>query len=505
MHIFHIVTEFSPLIKVGGLGDVVQGLSSSLQKKGIKVSIFLPFYTHFLSAIKRELSLVTTSLKVMENGTTYTNRVWSTKLANLELLFLDPNHPKHYFKRRQIYGETDDLSRFLYFSRAALDYLVHAKHHPDILHLHDWLTGICAPLYFEVHRFLGLEVNGIITTLHNLLYQGVCHPKYLAHIGLRREDLLSQSKLGDNKKTHRVNILKGAIVYSDKISTVSPSYCQEIQENKGFGLESLLRTHRKKLFGILNGIDTDYWNPAIDPYLPYPYPKKWDSLHQIYQAKQKNRQVLAKQVGLSSSSRPLLCSITRIAKQKGPKLILAGLEKALQSGWQVALLGSIVEKNLQAPFKKFRDKYKNHPHAFFFFGFNEKLSHLLFAASDCILIPSCFEPCGLTQMIAFRYGTIPIAHRVGGLKDTIVDPDCSTSSPCTPKKEKNGYLFSTFSPSGVQEAIERVEKTFHEDRKQWDSMIQLSLRTDWSWNKAANQYLELYHSAQLSISHLRKD
>ncbi|MEM7175949.1 MAG: glycogen synthase [Chlamydiota bacterium] len=491
MKIVHITSELTPIAKVGGLADFVQGLSAALVEKKESAVIFLPFYKQIDKKKLYNLRQTFSQLAVLENNTSHLNTVWSAEVDGLRVLLLEPHHPKRYFERSAIYGEKDDVARFSYFSRAVLEYLLQADYHPDIIHLHDWITGLCAPLYREIYRSLGLHVGGLVTTLHNLCYQGVCIPESLTQIGLPADYLMTHDKLQHPTRPNRANILKGAVVYSDRLTTVSPSYCEEIKQTRGSGLSPLLIKHEDKLTGILNGLDTDYWDPTRDPHLQERYPQQPPSISAILAAKKANRIALAKKTGLKVSENPLVACVTRLAKQKGPELIRAGLEAAIQANSQAILLGSIAEKELELPFHALQERYQSSGAAYFFFGFDEALAHLIFAAADILLVPSLFEPCGLTQMIALRYGTIPIVHRVGGLKDTIFDIDHSSVA----EEKKNGYTFSSFSEEILTETLHRALDTFHHKQAKWQQLIANGMSQDWSWNQSAAAYVELYHLA----------
>ena len=493
MKIVHIASELTPVAKVGGLADFVQGLSAALVKQQQEVTIFLPFYSHIDQTKLKNLTKTYHSLSVHENHTFYSNAVWSAKVDGLQIALLEPSHPKNYFKRNTIYGEKDDIARFSYFSLAALEYLLKSNYHPDIIHLHDWITGLSAPLYREVYQSLGLKVRKIVTTLHNLCYQGVSSPEQLTRIGLNASHLLTHDKLQHPTHPNQINILKGAIVYSDRLTTVSPSYCEEIKKTRGFGLSPLLVKYENKLTGILNGLDTDYWDPTRDPYLSACYPQETTNISAILEAKQENRAALTKKLSLKQSKGPLVACVTRLAKQKGPTLIRAGLEATIRARGQAILLGSIVEKNLEASFDLLKQRYQNSSDAHFSFTFDEELAHLIFAAADLLLVPSLFEPCGLTQMIALRYGTIPVVHQVGGLKDTIFDADDSLY----PLQKRNGYTFSSFSAESFLQALHRAFHTFQHDKAKWQQLVANGLNQDWSWHQSALTYTELYQAIEL--------
>ena len=263
MHIVHLTSELSPIAKVGGLGDVIAGLSKALTKAGERVEVILPFYDQIDRSKLKNLQVEFEELSECKST------VWSAEVDEIRLLLIEPQN--NYFKRGVIYGEEDDDQRFITFTNAALHYLLKAGKHPDILHLHDWLTALAAPLYHEKYKSLGLKVGGIMTTIHNMKYQGVCEPDRLSQIGLNPDPLLKRDKLQDSTKPDKINLLKGALIYSDSLTTVSPTYAEEIKGEEGFSLGSVLQQREEKLRGILNGIDTHYWDPATDPFLQKNY------------------------------------------------------------------------------------------------------------------------------------------------------------------------------------------------------------------------------------------
>lgn len=413
MRIAHIASELAPIAKVGGLGDVVYGLANEQQKNGDEPVIFLPNY----SSIDRSIDLP-----------------FSVKLLG--------NYD-------QIYGD-GEIKRFKKFCLQALEELNGEDF--DIIHLHDWPTALIAPL---------LESDTpIVLSIHNFNHQGSCNPKLLE--GLKLEGMECPNNEGN------INILKGGLIYSDAIVAVSPGYAKEIlTKQEGAGLDQVLKKHESKLSGILNGIDTDYWNPATDPFLAHTY------THTTYEeGKRKNRESLE----LNVSDAPLVCAITRLVPQKGLDMIEHALEYTLGDGNQFVLLGSSPCPKTQ---KRFQDLAKKHrgPNLHCHFTFDERLAHRVYAASDLIVIPSLFEPCGLTQMIAMRYATIPVVRKTGGLANTVFD-------------NKNGYTFFDPTPTAFEEALARAFKT----RSTWPNLIKNAQSTDFSWTNSAKKYQHIYSS-----------
>lgn len=489
MYIIHVTSELAPIAKVGGLGDMIQGLGKALIKEGEQVEVILPFYDTIDKNKLKNLKVEIENLPSYENMGECLSTIWSAEVDGLPVTLIDPHHKKCFFKRGKIYGEKDDAERFIYFARATLEYLLKAKKAPDILNLHDWLTALCAPLYKEVYQSLGLSIKKIVTTIHNMQYQGACNPKYLTSIGLNPDMLLTEDKLQDHKKPERINLLKGALNYSDFLTTVSPNYAEEIKDKEGYGLGPLLVKHTSKFKGILNGIDTGYWDPSTDPFLEKNYHSDSNQITEMLEAKKVNRKHLSKQVGIENDKVPLFSVVTRLVKQKGPELIAHGLEYILKKGGQFILLGTPYETDVKAEFYALRDEYRDNPHIHFHFEYDEKLAHQTYGASDFILIPSLFEPCGLTQMISLRYGTIPIVHKVGGLKDTIFDIDHDETS----IQKRNGYTFDFPSKDSLSWSIDRAFEHFKHDENKRFTILKNGLSHDWSWKTSALAYLELYH------------
>ena len=501
MHIIYLASELLSVAKVGGLGDVTFGLSHALVQKGNLVEVILPFYDHIDRNRLQNLKIDCDNLISHENKGNHKNRVWSAQINEIPILLIESQND--YFKRGVIYGEEDDDLRFVCFTYIAMEYLLHTHKNPKILHLHDWHTALAAPLYYGKYKALGLNIGRIVMTMHNTKYQGVCDPKLLSQIEFDLKSPPLQDGLQDCKKSNKINLLKGGVLYSDALTTVSPSYAEEIKGKEGYGLEQLFRK-KKDFIGILNGIDTQYWNPKTDPLLKRNYPIQPISFNKIYAAKRANRialnNILKTNYDLAT---PLFACITRLVHQKAPELIHFGLEHIIKQGGQCILLASTPQQKVKKLFSFLADKYRGNPHLFCHFVFDERLAHLAFASSDCILIPSLFEPCGLTQMIAMRYGTIPIVHKVGGLKDTVFDIDHSEY----PLNQRNGYTFDSPSNKDLQRAIDRAFEHYYNDQKKWRSMLTNGLSRDWSWEFPSMKYLELYRkiSQHNTLSRQRLD
>jgi len=454
MDIVHIASELAPVAKVGGLADVIYGLSQALTKREHRVRIILPKYTCLDDRLLSDLHVVESGLAVEENHEVIQNTIWSAKLDDLEVILIEAHHPRKYFEREGIYGEEDNNARFLYFCKAASAFL--EKGLPDVVHLHDWPTAGAA-------FFLKDKVR-VVLTIHSLYHQGRCAPFNFERLGLDA----SASFLQDPSEGETLNILRGVIHTADSLTTVSPTYAKEIlTPQEGEGLDPDLIQEKKKLKGILNGIDIDYWNPQTDSFLI----KNYDAETAIA-GKLENKRHVQKHLMLSEG-KPLVVTITRLDPQKGLDLIAYGIERTRELGGQFVLLGTTSDPEVEAQFKALESL----PDVAICLKYDEPLSHLLYAASDMLLMPSIFEPCGLAQMIALRYGSIPLVRSTGGLKDTVFDG-------------QNGFVFDIPDNKGVASVLERAFEAFGSDL--WPTLIQKGMQGDYSWTASAEKYLEVF-------------
>ncbi|XP_004293502.1 PREDICTED: probable starch synthase 4, chloroplastic/amyloplastic-like [Fragaria vesca subsp. vesca] len=485
LHVIHIAAEMAPVAKVGGLGDVVAGLSKALQKKGHLVEIILPKYDCMEYDRVRDLRALDAAVESYFDGRLFKNKIWVGTVEGLPIYFIEPLHPDKLFWRGQFYGERDDFRRFSYFSRAALELLLQAGKKPDIIHCHDWQTAFVAPLYWDLYAPKGLNSARICFTCHNFEYQGTSPASDLASCGLDVTQLNRPDRMQDNSAHDRINPVKGAVVFSNIVTTVSPTYAQEVRTAEGGrGLHSTLNFHSKKFIGILNGIDADAWNPATDAYLKVQY-----SANDL-EGKAENKEAIRKSLGLSSADvrRPLVGCITRLVPQKGVHLIRHAIYRTLELGGQFILLGSSPVHHIQKEFEAIANHFENHDHIRLILKYDETLSHSIYAASDMFIVPSIFEPCGLTQMIAMRYGSIPIARKTGGLNDSVFDVDDDT----VPVQFRNGYSFLSPDEQGLNGALERAFKHYLSKPESWRQLVQKDMNIDFSWDTSASQYEELY-------------
>ncbi|CAN1141205.1 Probable starch synthase 4, chloroplastic/amyloplastic [Linum perenne] len=488
LHVIHIAAEMAPVAKVGGLGDVISGLCKALQKRGHLVEIILPKYDCMQYDQIYDLKALDLVVESYFDGKLYKNKIWTGVVEGLPAYFIEPLHPGKFFWRGQFYGEHDDFKRFSFFSRAALELLLQSGKKPDIIHCHEWQTAFIAPLYWEIYSSTGLNTARICFTCHNFEHQGIAPASDLVSCGLDVKHLNRPDRMQDHSAHDRVNPVKGAVVYSNIVTTVSPSYAREVLTTEGGkGLQSTLNTHSKKFVGILNGIDSNVWNPSADGFLSTQYSAN------ALEGKAANKTAIRRDLGLSTANdrQPLVGCITRLVPQKGVHLIRHAIYRTLELGGQFVLLGSSPVTQIQQEFEGIAKKFRNNGNVRLILKYDEALSHSIYAASDMFIIPSIFEPCGLTQMIAMRYGSVPIVRKTGGLNDSVFDVDDDTIA----VQFRNGYTFLNPDEEGFNSPLERAFKHYSNDMEGWEELVRRIMKMDFSWESSVTQYEILYSKA----------
>ncbi len=477
MYILHIASEMAPIAKVGGLADVVSGLSKELKWKDNLVEVILPKYDCLDWHGVKDLKVAYENLASFYKGQWINNTVWEGTVDGVVVFFIEPHDEWNFFRRGTFYNCPDNLERFTYFTRAALEFLLKSGRTPDVLHCHDWHTALAPVLFYEIFQPIGLRSKKIVFTIHNLYHQGLCDPWIIDAIGLSSRRLHQFDRLQDETRPELLNLLKGAIVFSNAVTTVSPTYALEIQTTLGgAGLDRVLRQYSRKLIGILNGIDTSYWNPELDPMLPYRYSSS-DPKH-FFEKKGQCTEALQTRLHLTRR-RPIISTITRLVPQKGIDLIHHALFRTLELGGQFVLMGTSPDPEISDRFHRLKMDLASNPHVRLELHHNEELAHQIYAGSDAFIIPSIFEPCGLTQQIALKYGTVPIARRTGGLNDTIFD-------------SKNGFTFDHADNGGMNWGLDRAVRLFKEYPSKWQEIALRGAKQDLSWRRPAAEYLALY-------------
>ncbi|MGX7593905.1 glycogen synthase [Planococcus plakortidis] len=472
MKIVMAAAECAPFAKAGGLADVIGALPQELARLGHEVQVIIPKYSLIHDRYQQQFfKMGEYSFKFKDKEKNYA--IHRFEANDVQFLFLENDS---YFERDSIYGP-DDAERYAFFSRAVLDFLAHSDTAPDILHVHDWHTAVLPFLLEEdpQYRQLAAGVKTVLT-IHNIQFQGV-FPKEVFVEQYRMDE-----KFYDNGKVAwlgNFNSLKTGILYADKLTTVSPNYRDEIlTEAYGEHLETLLAKRRGDLQGILNGIDTEAYNPKTDDHIAETFSAE------DMQGKQANKRAIQKRCGLPEQPDiPLLTMVSRLSGQKGIDVLEQSLPEFLEGEVQFVLLGS-GEAQYEEFFQRLEVDYAGKVSVHL--GFDEAFAHQLYAGADIFLMPSHFEPCGLSQLISMRYGTVPVANRTGGLRDTVEEYD---------EKGKAGTGFLSDFKAGIHfdEALSRA-LSFYYKPDHWHALIQNGMARDSTWSRSAKEYEKLYMS-----------
>lgn len=485
MYIVQIASECAPVVKAGGLGDVVYGLSRELEIRGHTVEIILPKYDTMRYDHIWGLHEAYNDLMVPWYDSAIRCTVFCGWVHGRLCFFIEPHSPDNFFNRGCFYGATDDHMRFAFFSKAALEFLQQTNKRPDIIHCHDWQTGLVPVLLFEIYKYHGMEYQRVCYTIHNFKHQGIAGNNVLEATGLNQSAYYFEyDRMRDNFNPFALNFMKGGIVYSNFVNTVSPNHAWEAHYGEfGYGLGHTLHQHEHKFGGILNGIDYEVWNPEGDQYIPYPY--SVDALDE----KLKNKKALRERLWLNHDDKPLICYIGRLDEQKGVHLVHHAIYYALHRNAQFVLLGSATEPSIYDWFSHEKAFLNDNPDVHLEIGFNEELSHLIYAGADLIVVPSNYEPCGLTQMISLRYGTVPIVRGVGGLVNTVFDRDYDQSHL---PEERNGYVFYQTDQQALESAMDRAIGLWQHYPKDFRQLVKQGMACDYSWNHPGEDYLQIY-------------
>ncbi len=484
LYIVHITPEMAPVAKVGGLADVVFGISRELAIRGNHVEIILPKYDSLRYDQIFELHEAYKDLWVPWYDGAIHCTVYFGFVHGRKCFFIEPHSGDNFFNRGSIYGFPDDVLRYAFFSRAAMEFLWQAGKHPDIIHCHDWQTALVPVFLYEFYQQLGMSHPRACLTIHNFKHQGVTGAELLRATGLHQpERFFDWNRMGDNRHKNALNLLKAGIVYSNFVTTVSPRYAFETKDQgQGFGLEPTLHTHHMKYGGVVNGIDYDVWNPEVDHQIPARYGV--DNIDTKYD----NKRALRHRLMLADSDKPIVAFIGRLDPQKGLELVRHAIFSTLERGGQFVLLGSSPDQAINNDFWGLKRMLNDSPDCHLEIGFDDDLAHLIYAGADIMLVPSQFEPCGLTQLISLRYGTVPVVRTVGGLADTVFDKDHSDR----PLDQRNGYRFDNYDVPGLESALGRAIDCYYQYPEHFRELIKNAMRADYSWNQPGQDYLNIY-------------
>ena len=501
MDILQIASEMTPIAKVGGLGDVLMGLTRELLWKGHSALPVLPAYGVI------NTSQLTPDGKEEVFSTSYNGAARKAKVTyyhfdgKLPLALLDTEDGL-FRNRETIYGDGSPEATFIFFCRAVVDWILATNRKPDIVHIHDWPTALVPSVYQAI---TGKKPPfGTVFTVHNFEYQGRCSWDDFARAGLFYHNFPNPSLLQD--PVHPcLNLVKAGLLTADFSTTVSPTYANEVRTQAGGrGLHEVLTGLRDRFVGILNGVDYTFWNPEIDPYIGTRYgiigaeettgqakkAKDLNTFANIQKSKRLNRESLFYSIGVEPKANvPLIASVTRLVNQKGIWFIKDLFYKAEELNFQCLVLGSVPEPDAERAFGELDLFLRSRGRGAVFQISDEGLAHKAYAASDLFVVPSLVEPCGLTQLIALKYGTVPIVRKTGGLADTIIDVDSHSH-------QANGFVFEEPQSHHFVNAAHRALSLFS-DKAQWEELVMRGMRQDYSWNLPGNAYVSVYNRVRL--------
>ena len=471
-----IGSECYPFVKTGGLGDVMYALPKALAKLNLDVKVILPRYKCIPQKYQEKMEYRGSFyMDLCADGKQYYVGIMEYQEDGVVYDFIDNDE---FFSWGDPYTNLiDDIPKFCYFGKAALAALNYLDWTPDIVHCHDWQAAL-VPLYLRT-CFSDTNVGRAIAvlTIHNLRFQGVYDRKTIQYWSGLPDYVFNKDCMIQNWLD--ANMLKGGITYSNKVTTVSNTYAWEIQtEEYGEGLEEHLRYHNNKVLGIVNGIDTDIWNPATDKLLA----SKYDAESAI-KNKKANKKALQESLGLDMDDNKMVIGlISRLTNQKGLDLVNDVIPGIMDGNTQVVVLGT-GDAQYEDTFRYYEDKYKGSFCAYI--AYNENVAHNIYAGCDALLVPSRFEPCGLTQLISMRYGAVPIVRETGGLKDTVQPYNAFENT-------GNGFTFDRYESGLLYDAINRAKTLYFENRVYWDDMVVRDMNKDVSWEQSAKQYKDMY-------------
>ena len=474
-NILFAASEGVPFIKTGGLADVVGSLPKCIDNKYFDVRVIMPKYACMKQEMKDKMQYVTHFYMDFNWQNVYVG-ILEAEFDGVHYYFIDN---ETYFSGQRVY--TDDprweIERYTYFSKAVLSALPVINFHPDLIHCHDWQTGLI-PVYLKERFREGEFFQGIksVITIHNLKFQGKWDTRAVQDITGLPSYYFTPDKLEAYKDA---NLLKGGIVYADAVTTVSDTYAEEIKTPfYGEGLDGLLRARSGDLRGIVNGIDNEEFNPETDTHIPHPY-----NAVNFRKEKVKNKRALQEELGLRQDDKKMMIGlVSRLTDQKGLDLIAYVMDELCQDDIQLVVLGT-GEERYENLFRHFDWKYSDKVSANIYYS--DPLSHKIYASCDAFLMPSLFEPCGLSQLMALRYGTIPIVRETGGLKDTVAPYNEYESS-------GTGFSFANYNAHEMLNTIRYAEHIYYDKKREWNKLVDRAMAVDFSWHVSAARYQEMY-------------
>lgn len=473
MKIVHAASEAAPFVKTGGLGDVMQALPAALSRyRDCEVSLFLPLYGTIKQDPSIHLQKITDFTVFLGWREQYVGLFQLKSRAKKKVYFIDN---EFYFCRNRIYGEGDDAERFAFYSKAVLACIAFLGLDPDIIQCNDWQTA-CIPVFLHAEFAQQFPHTKCVFTIHNIEYQGWADRDFFSNVLALPEQYRDDLTMGDS-----INLMKGAIMTADRVTTVSETYAQELHYSYfAHGMETCLGYRGADFSGILNGIDTTVFNPAQDKLLAQPY-----GADTMREGKAACKAALQREVGLEvRPDVPVLAMVTRLAGHKGIDLLCYILDRLMERDVQFVLVGS-GEARFEDALRSAVKRYPGRIAAIL--RYDGQLANRIYAGADLYLMPSQAEPCGLSQLIAMHYGTVPVVHATGGLRDTVLPYDPATG-------DGRGFTFQSYNGDDFLAAIDRALELFTGDRAAWDKLAQQDMREDFSWRVPAKAYRALFAS-----------
>lgn len=472
MRVLFATSEATPFIKTGGLADVCGELPICLAKKGVDVSVVLPLYSSIPQKFRKDFEFIKHFDIYLGNGKQYAG-IFKYIYKGVTFYFIDN---EKYFARSNVYGYDDEGERFAFYDFAFIELISHLQLRPDIVHCNDWQTGMIPVLYYEHYKnFEYYQDIKFIMTVHNPAYQGNYPPEILDKLFMMNFDLYENGKLRFN---NCLSYLKAGLVYADRITTVSRTYKNDLCSFEGgYGLQSIFSYRYKDFYGIVNGIDYEQNNPKTDTDIFYQYDRR------NINNKKKNKVEFQKKYGLPVDENiPLIAMVSRLTWQKGLDIFFGSIERILEKNVQLLVVGS-GDYEYEQRLSYLQTKYPNKMYVFI--GYQASLAKLAYAASDYFLMPSLFEPCGISQLIALRYGSLPIVREVGGLVDTVTAYNEYT-------KEGTGFSFKNYSSDELYNTVNYALSFYNTD--DYKLLVKNAMGQDFSWEKSTVEYIALYKS-----------
>ncbi len=479
LKILYVSSEVDPFIKTGGLGDVAGALPAAILGEGHDVRVVMPKYNVINEKYKNNMSHVASQnikldWRTQQSDIFEYNQIVNDDNKELKYYFIGNDY---YFNRSWIYGEFDDAERFGFFARAVIEMLPKIGFKPDIIHCNDWQTGILSVMLNDQYKFDEFYSDiKTVYSIHNLRYQGNFPPEVLEITGLNH----GYNTMDSLEFYGGISYMKAALKYSDVITTVSETYAREMQMIEyGYGMDGMIRKRNESLYGILNGIDYKKFNPETDDIIYEKYSKN------NLEGKFHNKQKLQEELGLPIRDVPVVGVVTRLTEQKGIRLIDESIEELMNMDIQLVIVGN-GEWHYEEMFKYMQARWPEKVSANI--RFDTELAQKIYAGADIFLMPSLFEPCGLSQLIGYKYGTIPVVRKTGGLADTVKQYNPH-------EKTGTGFVFDNYNSWEMMQSIKNAVDMYYNNKEEWENMKRKVMDLDFSWGVAAKKYIALYKKA----------